>query len=134
MQAGESLRKQVVSVLRGSGLMPWEAFEVLALLHEADCPLPVRQIAAALSLDASGASRRVNRLLEAGWLAKCAQAHDKREVWVEPSKKGMEVFDEASTRVEEFLATALQEMTKTEAEVVFRSLRRVRKAVSKPVR
>jgi DNA-binding MarR family transcriptional regulator len=81
-----------------SGGLPLTWYEVLLLLYEAKGRLRMHELADSLLLSRSATTRFVDRMVEAGLVARESVAGDRRGVAVALTDEGRRVFAEAAPR------------------------------------
>lgn len=101
-------------------------YEVLLLLHEAQGPLRMHELADSLLLSRSAATRLVDRIARAGLVVREPAADDRRGVLVDLTTRGREVFAEAAPRhlagIRRHFSTYIRE---GEADVIAEAFERV---------
>lgn len=110
--------------------LPLTWYEVLLLLYEAEAPLRMHELADSLLLSRSATTRFVDRMVDAGLVAREAATADRRGVFVGLTARGREVFAAAAPRHLDGIRRHFSaHLTDHEAEVVAGALERVLAAV-----
>jgi len=98
--ASRQFDEQIEQVCRAEGISHPQ-YTVLWVLCLADAPLglPMGALADGLLTRSSDATRLVDRLLEAGHVARCPSPRDRRVVLVSPTEQGLRLFDRLTAEI-----------------------------------
>lgn len=123
--AGEAA---VLAILRTAGLLRrslsahFEAagvtmtqYNVLRILRGAPAGLPTLQIRRRMLEEAAGITRLVDRLESSGLIVRERPVGDRRQILCRITKQGLELLDQAESRVSDFHAQLVSQLNHTEA-------------------
>ena len=116
--------RELAQGLRGYGLRVPEWRALAALYARRNCTMS--ELAELATIDRTTLTRTIDRMEEAGWLARVADAADMRVTRLELSAAGRRMFERIWPEVEKLNALALEGVSKTEIRDLQRILERIR--------